>query len=230
MKKRPAIITFASSKGGVGKSTACAAIAGALAKKYGRVAILDLDQNHTLYRWHQNHKENLPNISVDAPKPEDFTSDLDRLKTQGHDYILIDVAGSFEAIIIKAIACSDLVITPAKLSEPDLREAAKILGEVRAFNNQFNVSIQHKLLVNDADTLNPHYQRHALAELDGSPLQRFSQLMMRRAPYREIFIGGLPPHYSDQGRGPVQKAVAELDQIVDELCTYMTDQQKADAA
>ena len=45
------ILTFASSKGGVGKSTTCAALASALALEGARVSLLDLDQNRTLDRW-----------------------------------------------------------------------------------------------------------------------------------------------------------------------------------
>ncbi len=45
------ILTFASSKGGVGKSTTCAAIASALAMDGERVLLIDLDQNRTLQRW-----------------------------------------------------------------------------------------------------------------------------------------------------------------------------------
>ena len=45
------IITFASSKGGVGKSTTCACIASALAMEGARVLLIDLDQNRTLDRW-----------------------------------------------------------------------------------------------------------------------------------------------------------------------------------
>lgn len=226
----PCIITFASSKGGVGKSTCCAAIAGALAYREGKVVILDLDQNGTLLRWHRNHGAKLAKISVEPATPDTFNQALAKATSSGAAYVLIDVAGAFEATMIKAIAASSLVITPAKLSEPDLREAAKVLTEVNAFNQRFNSAIQHRLLVNEADSLNPMYQRHALAELDASALRRFDNLMIRRAPYREIFITGLPPHYADKGRGPVDKAVAELNHVVAEILQTITSATKAKAA
>jgi len=224
------VMTFASSKGGVGKSTVCAAVAGALASRGGEVAILDLDQNQTLYRWHQLHGASLPGITVLEVAPDSFNQTLLAAKAGGADTILIDVAGAYEATMIKAIAASDLVVTPAKLSEPDLREAAKLLGEVNAFNQRFGSSIAHRLLVNEADSLDPLYQRHALAELDGSAIKRFGHLMMRRAPYREIFISGMPPHLADKGRGPVKKAIAELDAIVDEVLEVLSQPTKARAA
>ena len=58
------ILTFASSKGGVGKSTTCAALASALALEGARVSLLDLDQNRTLDRW--SKKAPIDGLSVTA--------------------------------------------------------------------------------------------------------------------------------------------------------------------
>lgn len=225
----PVIITFASSKGGVGKSTSCAAIAGAIAARGYRVAILDLDQNQTLYRWFRQHTPDIAGLKVVAANPDDFNAELEKARGERPDVILIDIAGAYEATIIKAIAASQLVITPAKLSEPDLREAGRILSEVRAFNKHFSADIRHRLLVNEADALDPLYQRHSLKELEGSALQRFETLVQRRAPYREIFITGLPPHYADKRRPPIRKAIEELDAITDEVLA-MTRLKKKDLA
>lgn len=214
---QPIVITFASSKGGVGKSTACAAIAGTLASRGCRVSILDFDQNLTLQRWFSTHKPPVPTLSVTACRPQDFNEALDSARISQPHFILIDIAGAYEATVIKAISASTIVITPAKLSEPDLNEAAKILGEVKAFNKRFGVSIQHRVLINEAEPLDPQYQRHTLAELDASALRRLTNMMMKRVAYREIFISGMPPHFGDQSREAIRKAVAELDAITAEL-------------
>jgi cellulose biosynthesis protein BcsQ len=50
------IVSFASSKGGVGKSTICAAIGARLAGRGEEVLILDLDQNRTVERWGRKAK------------------------------------------------------------------------------------------------------------------------------------------------------------------------------
>ena len=64
------ILTFASSKGGVGKSTTCAALASALALEGARVSLLDLDQNRTLDRWAK--KAPIEGLSVTAVAPDEF--------------------------------------------------------------------------------------------------------------------------------------------------------------
>jgi chromosome partitioning protein len=211
------IITFASSKGGVGKSTACAAVAGALCKKGYAVTVIDVDQNLTLHRWFTTHKPAIAGLSVIATNPQDFTRTVDAAAESGADFVLIDIAGSYEATVIKAIRASTLVISPARLSEPDLREAGRILLEVHAFNKQFKVAIQHRLLVNDAEHIDPQYQRLSLAKLDNSALKRIANLMYKRVAYREIFLSGLPPHYAEQSREAIRNAVKELDLITDEI-------------
>ena len=226
----PRIITLASSKGGVGKSTCSAALAGALASREGAVTLIDLDVNGTLIRWYNKHGGKLPNITVLQATPDTFHQLLTNATSSNSAYIIIDVAGAYEATMIKAIAESNLVITPAKLSEPDLREAAKVFSEVEALNKRFRATIQYRLLVNEDETLNPMYQRHALAEVDASALTRFTHLMNKRAAYREIFITGLPPHFADKGRGPIAKAVAELDDILTEIVQILSEPTKAKAA
>jgi chromosome partitioning protein len=215
------IMTFASSKGGVGKSTACAAIAGTLAARGCRVTILDFDQNLTLDRWHSKHKPPIPGLLVVPCQPQSFNQAIDTARAANPHFILIDIAGSYEATVIKAISASTIVVTPAKLSEPDLTEAAKILAEVRAFNKRFGVTIQHRVLINEAEPLDPQYQRHTLAELDGSAIRRLTNMMVKRVAYREIFISGLPPHFADQTREPVRKAALELDHITGELLSLI---------
>jgi chromosome partitioning protein len=215
------VITFASSKGGVGKSTACAAIAGTLAARSCRVTILDFDQNLTLDRWFSKHKPAISSLTVVPCQPQGFNQAIDAARAANPHFILIDIAGSYEATVIKAISASTIVVTPAKLSEPDLAEAAKILAEVKAFNKRFGVNIQHRVLINEVEPLDPSYQRHIRAELDGSVLRRLTNMMVRRAAYREIFISGLPPHFADQGREAVRKAAAELDIITGELLSLV---------
>jgi chromosome partitioning protein len=58
------IIACASSKGGVGKSTTCACLAGAFAHLGEMVHIVDLDQNRTVSRWFQDEKTRPRAISV----------------------------------------------------------------------------------------------------------------------------------------------------------------------
>src|ERR1700716_1172592 len=122
------IISFASSKGGVGKSTSCAAIGARLAQRGEQVLIIDLDQNKTLDRW--GRKANVPGLRVEAIQSDDFTNMFRETVLAGEiDHIFVDLAGAREATMMKAIARSELVVIPAQASEPDLREVCIGAGD-----------------------------------------------------------------------------------------------------
>ncbi len=90
------LLVFASSKGGVGKSTACAAIGAALAIGGDRVLIIDLDPNRTLERW--SSKVSLKNLDIKAVSTADFTGVINREREAGrYNHILVDLMGSREA-------------------------------------------------------------------------------------------------------------------------------------
>ena len=84
------IVSFASSKGGVGKSTACAAIGAGLAQCGQKVLILDLDQNQTVGRWGRKRKQKIPGLTVKAVERDSFTTIFRETVAAGtFDHILI---------------------------------------------------------------------------------------------------------------------------------------------
>src|SRR5215470_8000023 len=146
------IISFASSKGGVGKSTACAAIGARLAQRGEEVVILDLDQNRTVDRW--GRKRKITGLTIKAIERDSFTTIFRELReagaTNSPDHILIDLAGAREATVLKAIARSDLVVIPAQASEPDLREALVVVSDIKDVGEEMPAPIPYRVLLTKA--------------------------------------------------------------------------------
>ena len=213
----PSIIAFASPKGGVGKSTLCACLAGALAHRDNPVRILDLDQNRTLYQWAQRFPDQLRGIQVEAVEEGAFFDRVRELYAQSTGFILIDVAGMLANTTIVAATLAHLTITPAKLSAPDIIEAVKLNREIRLLGDKIGKPINHRLLLNEVSPLWPTYQRAALQDVERSGLMRFETIVHERAPFAEVFLTGQPPHFADRTREPIIKAVAQLDALVDEV-------------
>lgn len=228
----PILITFASPKGGVGKSTACLSMAGALAARGAPVHIIDLDQTGTLIRWYQHHGAKVAGVTVETiaeAKLFEHLTALCRNPTRT-GYIFLDLAGALSVTMLQAAAIAHLTITPARLSEPDIIEATKLHYQLGQIGTGQGRAIAHRVVINSAPALLATYQRHALDQLANSPLRHFATLMHERAPYAEQFLTGQPPHYADQQRPPVQKAVAELDALIDELIDVLSQSQQAIAA
>ena len=212
----PTFIAFASPKGGVGKSTSCLSLAGALAADGHPVHIVDFDQTQTLWRWYSSNPvaQALNGITVEeGPAREDIKVFLKGLWHNRRGYVLIDLAGALTNHMLQLAAFAHLTITPAKLNEPDILEANKLFQQLVELGQHVGKPIEHRILLNEVPSLLAAYQVHMLGQIDASPLNRFPTLMHTRAAYPEAFLTGLPPHFADQSRPTIAKAVGELNDL-----------------
>lgn len=206
------ILVFASSKGGVGKSTACAAIGAALALRGERVLIVDLDPNQTLARW--GKKVKTKGLSIEAVPPTDFTSYLSRQVSSGQfEHILVDLMGSREATMLKALARADLVIIPAQTSEPDLREALVVIGDVRDMAETRGGPIPFRVLLTKLYPLRTRVTDFAYGELARLNLPYFKTTLVERTAYREMLLSGEPASRIEPKKG----AGAEIGALIKEI-------------
>jgi chromosome partitioning protein len=211
------ILSFASSKGGVGKSTTCAAIGARLAQRGEQVLIIDLDQNRTLERW--GRKANVPGLTVKAIERDDFTNVFRGTVTGGEvDHVLIDLAGAREATVLKAMARSELVVIPAQASEPDLREALVVVSDIRDVSEEKGAPIPYRVLLTKMHPLRTRVSDFAYNELARHRLPLFRTVMVERAAYREMFLTGAPPSNTDTGGAGAEIAAltSEIESIIDE--------------
>jgi chromosome partitioning protein len=206
------IISFASSKGGVGKSTCCAAIAANLAKDGDRVLVLDLDFNQTVARW--GRKASAGNVTVEAVAPDAFTSVFRaKMASERFDHVLIDLAGTREATLLKAMARSDLVIIPAQASEPDLREALVIIDDIADVIEAGANKLDYRLLLTKLFPLPTRVTAFAHQEIKRHKIRKFKTGLVERAAYREMFLTGKAPTEA----APNGKAAQEVAELVDEI-------------
>ncbi|MDX2289867.1 MAG: ParA family protein [Hyphomicrobiaceae bacterium] len=211
------IITLASSKGGVGKSTTTAALAGAYAAAGCRTHVIDLDNNHTVSRWLDDGSAT-PRLSVSVADPQDLTEHLSAI-AEAHkpDVTLIDIAGTYERALTVAVARAHLTIIPAGPSEADIFEAARVSRHIRSVFQAFGREPLYRVLLTRVQPLASHAQVHAIAEVGRMKLPLFETAIRQRAAYVEIGLSGLPPHFADRARATVAKSVAEIDALVEEI-------------
>jgi chromosome partitioning protein len=206
------IVTFASSKGGVGKSTTCAAIASALAMDGEAVLLIDLDQNRTLERW--SRKAPITGLTVKAIEPAKFGQFFSESEKSGeYSHICIDLPGNREVTLFKALARSDLVIIPAQASEPDLREALVVVSDIRDIVETTRRPIPYRLLLTKVYPLRTRVTDYAYAELERLGLPLFRTALVERSAYREMFLNGQPPTVTERGKG----AGLEILSLVEEI-------------
>jgi chromosome partitioning protein len=148
------IITLASSKGGVGKSTVTGCLAGVWAADGNTVHIVDLDSNRTVSRWFADAARRPDGITVSTPDPTGLTEHLAELATStAPDLVLIDVAGTYERALTVAVARAHLTLIPAAPTEADIYEAARVARHITSVFQAFGREPLYRLILNRVQSL-----------------------------------------------------------------------------
>ncbi len=115
------VITVAQQKGGSGKTMLAANLAAALAP--GKtVAVLDIDPQHSLARWHAIRAARVPEaakLTFSDVAGWQLAGELERLRRE-HDVVLIDSPPVIDSDARRAIRGADLVVVPVQPSAPDI--------------------------------------------------------------------------------------------------------------
>ena len=124
----PVIVT-ASSKGGAGKSTLTLVLAQALDAMGASVTIIDADPNRPLVRWRTG--KSLSSIDVVGDVTESNIIRLIREHRAHRQFVLVDLEGTANRLVSRAITQADLVLIPLQASALDSNEAGRAVGLIR---------------------------------------------------------------------------------------------------
>lgn len=130
------IITFASQKGGTGKTTLLCNVA----TQFDNVNILDLDPQQNTKEWFdlRNKRKSEDCQCIDINKVQNLSLLLKEIKSINDDSILfIDTPPHTNKISEEAIKYSDVVFIPIKASPNDLRAINNTLEIVRKYKKKY---------------------------------------------------------------------------------------------
>jgi chromosome partitioning protein len=122
--KQPArlrVVTLASTKGGVGKTTLASALAVRATDESRRVALLDLDPQESLASWwtRRGKVKNPKLFEVDATAEA-----IGLLVSEGWQWVFIDTGPARIELIEPGIAVADFVLIPTRPSALNIEQAA----------------------------------------------------------------------------------------------------------
>ncbi len=118
------VLVFACAKGGTGKTTLAAAIA-ARASQDGRTAVLDVDPQGSISRWHQLRGSPVQPALLEAHG--DVAATVERARRDGFAYIVVDTPPALLGSIDAALVCADLIVIPVTSSPLDIENVEPIV-------------------------------------------------------------------------------------------------------
>ena len=159
------VITINIGKGGVGKSTIAAQLAGVYAAQGKSVVVIDGDDTATLMKFFSNRNEaiesgsfpDLRYVKCEHHAPQtDIRQVLKHLKAQ-YDVILIDTMGGRSNLFLTSIQLSNVILIPVQTSrksfdqlEPTLKLIADVDENIRAVPTFEEYSSDVRVLLNMA--------------------------------------------------------------------------------
>jgi chromosome partitioning protein len=195
-----AVITFANTKGGAGKTTAVLLLATELARKGYRVTILDADPQHWISRWHEvsGHVANISVIDfvTSASLPHHISDNK-----HSTDYFIIDLPGARNPMLATAIGLSDHVLIPIQGCAMDARGGAQVLELLQYLDEKAGIRIGHSVVLTRVNSM---VTTRALGIVKSLLSERqvpvLDTAIIERSAFRDIFDCGGTLHTLDPAR------------------------------
>jgi chromosome partitioning protein len=184
------VICFASSKGGTGKTTSAVILAMTLAARGHKVAVIDADPNQPIVRWQTAAGQGVPpNLVVVGDTKEDtIIETIGQAKDAGARFVIVDLEGKAQLLVLYAISQADLVIVPTRGSQLDAEQAARVLDVLKRQQQLSGRAIPYRILLTcTSPAIKTRTLRSIEAQLAQASLQQLPAEMNDREAFRAIF-------------------------------------------
>ena len=213
------IVSLASTKGGVGKTTIAYVLATEVVRRFasgygpampmhGRVTCIDADPNRTLSQvLGLTEDSSITCIESDSDR---LLGDLRHAQAES-DLVVIDLEGTANQAMLYAAGKSDLVLVPAQPSRFDVVEAVKTIGVVRKAADLVGRDIAHRVVLSRSPVLRQRVAEHSRAQFVRAGLPVLPVELVQRAAFQSMTYTGKPPYRQDGG----EQAAANVTSLTD---------------
>jgi chromosome partitioning protein len=223
------VIAVSNPKGGAGKSTTTLLLGTYLAEHGASTCIVDADPNQPMVYWRDQGKTNSAVEIVGGIKENTLMDVLDRLN---HQFIFIDLEGTANLLVARAIALADFVLIPVQASPEDVRAAGAAIRTVvdeEKLKRRSNPDkrIPFKVLLTRTPAPGAPVgglQRLLEAEIAEANLPSFRSRLAERQAFKAVFLEGMTlRELGEAGKqvGNLAMACQNVHEIASELITYL---------
>ncbi len=210
------VITFASSKGGAGKTTSAIILATTLARNH-KVVLIDADPAERLMSW--ANKGQLPhNLKVHASGGERKIHGEIDLALRQADYVVIDLEGAATRLNAYAMGESDLVIVPMGDEQQDAEGAIETFAELIQESRAMRRDIPVRILFSRTQAAVKSRLEKSLNQQVRDKMGSFTVELNRRTAFSSLHnIGGTLYDMDPRQVTGVDKAIHNSERFVEEL-------------
>jgi chromosome partitioning protein len=187
-----AVASFASTKGGVGKTSLVMSLASDLRRQGKSVLLLDCDPNRHLAEWTARRGD--PGVIAMDEITEANVRQTVQTHAPNYDYTLIDLAGFGNLTMLYAFSVSDIVLIPTQQSYMDIKETVRtykvVSDSVGVLRHTPMCSI---VVVRTQAAIQSRVDRHARTLLSEQGVPVFSTQLIERSLVKEMTYTGRGP-------------------------------------
>lgn len=184
------VIVFASSKGGVGKTTSALSFSFVLAHHGARVTLVDADPNAPLVRWAERFTDAIPDgLTVKAGLGSEAAEVID---ASTDPFTVVDLEGSKNVEVSVGLGRADLALIPLKGSQLDADEAAAVIRLIKRQEVVFRRHIPFRVFFSQTSpVIMDKGMRDIADQLHQQGIPMMKNAMVERAAFKAPFrLGG----------------------------------------
>jgi chromosome partitioning protein len=205
------VITLATTKGGVGKSTLTCAITSELALRGLRIHVLDADRREDTFRWVRD--ADIKGLTAEGGIAEDTITALIRKASQENNLVFVDMPGIGSNMLTYAMLRSDLVIIPTRSSEFDLASVNESVRGIEVIQEATDRQINYRVLMNAAPVLQTKAHQNAERRFIERGIPLFRTRVLNRTVFEKLTLSGRPLRALD----PKGNALANINALITEM-------------
>ncbi len=184
------VIVFASSKGGVGKTTSALTLACVLTQHGAPTTLIDADPNAPLALWSARFPSGVPKtLTVKTA----FRTDVaDFIDSATDPYVIVDLEGSRNEEVSVAIGRADLVLIPMKGNQLDADEAVNVIKVIRKQETIFRREIPFRVFLSQTSpVIMDKGMRDICTQMRENLIPMLSTAVVERSAFKAPFrLGG----------------------------------------
>lgn len=182
------VIVMASSKGGAGKSTTALVLAQALETLGATVTIIDADPNRPQVKWRSG--KSASTVEVVGEITESNIIQVIREYTKRRQFVIVDLEGTANRLVSRAITQANLVLIPLQASALDSNEASKAVSLIREEEEMVDGrTIPFRVIMTRTNPLiTSKIEKEIYRTLDDVEVPLMNTRVHERQAYKAIFV------------------------------------------